>query len=206
MTDISSKSQLAVTLSKLKVFTSPHPKLEQYPTDSEIAATMLWHAFMEGDIRDKAVADLGCGTGILGIGALLLGAAKVFFVDKDPDAIAILKDNLDSLDLTDNFEIWESDIDSFFANVDVVIQNPPFGTREKHIDKAFLEKAIAIADIIYSFHKTSTKDFVTAFARDNSLNITCSRDFSFPLKQTLDQHRSKIRRVEVTAFRFEKQR
>lgn len=201
---MNSKAQLAIALSKLKVFESPKQSMEQYPTDSEVAATVLWNAHMKGDIEGKTVADLGAGTGILGIGALLLGAEKVFFVEKDESATKILEKNLESLDIEDDFEIWNSDIDEFFANVDIAIQNPPFGTREKHIDKQFLEKAKVIADIIYSFHKTSTKDFVAAFANTNNLNITESWDFAFPLKQTMEQHKSKIKRIEVTCFRLEK--
>ena len=84
------KSKLAITLSKLKVFDSAKVKLEQYPTDSEVAADVLWNAFMQGDIGNKIIADLGAGTGVLGIGALILGAKKVYFVEKDKDVIKLL--------------------------------------------------------------------------------------------------------------------
>ena len=69
MGNIASKGALAVILSKLKVFTAPKVRVEQYPTDAEIAAEVLWQAHMKGDIG-KVSADLGCGTGILGIGLL----------------------------------------------------------------------------------------------------------------------------------------
>ena len=82
-----SKSELAIRLSKLKGFGSPSVALEQYPTDSEMAAELLWSACMRGDVSGKAVADLGCGTGVLGIGCLLMGAEKVFFVDSDGEAL-----------------------------------------------------------------------------------------------------------------------
>ena len=75
-----SKSALAIELSQLNVFPTPNIKLEQYPTDSEIAADILWTAFMRNDIKNKIIADFGCGTGLLGIGAILLGAKKVFFI------------------------------------------------------------------------------------------------------------------------------
>ena len=71
------KTQLAVELSRLKTFQKPKMYLEQYPTDSEIAADMLWSADMQGDIEGKVIADLGAGTGILGIGALILGAKGI---------------------------------------------------------------------------------------------------------------------------------
>ena len=60
-----SKSTLAVRLSKLKGFLQPKLASEQYATDSETAADLLWLAFMNGDVKDKVIADFGCGTGIL---------------------------------------------------------------------------------------------------------------------------------------------
>lgn len=48
---VASKAQLAVYLSKLKVFDAPKIKEEQYATDSEVAAGMLWNAYMNRDIE-----------------------------------------------------------------------------------------------------------------------------------------------------------
>jgi ribosomal protein L11 methyltransferase len=42
---------------------------------------------------DTEVIDYGCGSGILGIGALLLGANKVLGVDIDPQALLATQDN-----------------------------------------------------------------------------------------------------------------
>jgi putative methylase len=184
---INSKSQLAIALSKLQVFPSPKIGLEQYPTDSEIAAEVLWNAVMLGDIENKTIADLGCGTGILGIGALLLGAKKVFFVDTDAAALAVLGNNLKSTGIEEGFEIINSDVADFNGKADLVIQNPPFGTKEKHVDKTFLEKACTIADKVYSFHKTSTSDYIIKFAQDKGFIPKGRWDFSFPLKQTMGQ-------------------
>jgi ribosomal protein L11 methyltransferase len=41
----------------------------------------------------KTVIDFGCGSGILGIAAVLLGARKVFAVDNDPQALLATRDN-----------------------------------------------------------------------------------------------------------------
>src|SRR5699024_2959141 len=40
------------------------------------------------DLVGKTVLDFGCGSGVLGIAALLLGAKEVFACDIDPQAIA----------------------------------------------------------------------------------------------------------------------
>ena len=43
----------------------------------------------------KTVVDYGCGSGILGIAALLLGAETVIAVDNDPQALIATRDNAD---------------------------------------------------------------------------------------------------------------
>src|SRR3989338_609526 len=198
-----SKSGLAVELSKLKSFIQPKVKQEQYTTDSELAAEVLHSAYMNHDVKNKIIADLGCGTGILGIGCLLLEAGFVYFVDNDKDVLEILKENLKKYNFK-NYKIINKDIKDFNEAVDVVIQNPPFGTKVKHSDKIFLEKAFSIAKVIYSFHKTSTLRFIEAVSKDNKFKITNSFDFNFPLKQTYEFHKKKIKKIEVSCYRLEK--
>lgn len=42
---------------------------------------------------------------------------------------------------------------------DIVITNPPFGTKEAGIDKLFIEKAFeSCSGNVYSFHKASTRE------------------------------------------------
>ena len=45
------------------------------------------------DLKGKIVIDYGCGSGILGIAALLLGAKQVIAVDNDPQALLASRDN-----------------------------------------------------------------------------------------------------------------
>jgi len=56
--------------------------------------TSLCLAWLDGqDLTDKIVVDYGCGSGILGIAALLLGAKRVIGVDNDPQALEASKEN-----------------------------------------------------------------------------------------------------------------
>ncbi len=144
--ELMSKKTLAVELSKVKSFSTPKDEFEQHATDPDIAAQALWTAYMNGWIERKTIVDLGAGTGLLGIGCLLLGAKKVFFVEKDREAVTILEENLMKLreeyDTLGETEVIIGDV-SFLKGVtaDLVVQNPPFGTRNTHMDKMFLEKA-----------------------------------------------------------------
>ena len=219
---IGSKSSLAVVLSRITVFSRAKVRLEQYPTDSEIAAEVLWSAFLKGDIENKVIVDLGAGTGILGLGAMLLGAKKVYFIDIDPEALEIAQNTISHMksegfleeDIKEgkDFDIKVMDIKELNekrgegSNIkgDLVIQNPPFGTREKHIDRLFLQKALLIAPIIYSFHKTSTEKFMKAFTAEERVRITEIFRFAFPLKKSLAHHKKKIQRIAVSCYRLEK--
>lgn len=195
-----SKKQLAVTLQQMKGFSDPKIRKEQYATDADVAADMLWEALMQGDIDGKIVADLGAGTGILGLGALLLGAQKVFFVEEDGDALEIAKENLKLLE--EEYELGESvfivdKVEHFNEKVDVVIENPPFGTKEKHADKIFLEKAFSIASIVYSLHKTETKGFIEAITKNHWFSVAGFKEYSYPLKASFKHHRKAVERVSV---------
>jgi putative methylase len=193
-----SKSQLAIQLSKLKPFENPDVKLEQYSTDSEIAADVLWFAYMHGDIKNKVIADFGCGNGILGIGCLLLGAKKVFFVDNDKNAIDVLKKNIAH---SKNIVIINDDIVNFNQKVNVVIQNPPFGTRKIHADIEFLKKAMQVSNLIYSFHKTATLEFIKKFIQQNNFEITNKLDFEFPIKKTYDFQKKPKKLIAASCIR-----
>lgn len=53
------------------------------------------------DLNGKTVIDYGCGSGILGIAALLLGAEKVIAIDNDPQALLASRDNAQRNNIAD---------------------------------------------------------------------------------------------------------
>ncbi|PIE23644.1 MAG: 50S ribosomal protein L11 methyltransferase [Neptuniibacter caesariensis] len=56
----------------------------------------------ENNLTSQYVIDYGCGSGILGIAALLLGADKAIGIDIDPQALQATKDNLQRNNLDDD--------------------------------------------------------------------------------------------------------
>ena len=204
---ILSKRDLSQVLSNLKAWENQKVREEQYPTPVEIAADWLWGAVHHGDIRNRTILDAGCGNGILGIGALLLGAKKVFFVDIDTDSIKICQENYEKVRVEwaiGRAEFLHTGIELFDQPVDVVLQNPPFGTKEEHADKRFLEKAFSLAKTVYSMHKVSTKRFVEAIAKDNSFKITDVWKYAFPIKAAFFFHRKPVFSVNIGLWRMEK--
>lgn len=58
------------------------------------ATTALCLEWLDGaDLARKRVIDYGCGSGILSIAAVLLGATSVFALDHDPQALLATRDN-----------------------------------------------------------------------------------------------------------------
>ncbi len=200
-----SRSSLAIVLSTIKGFSKPKVRVEQYMTDSEIAATVLWDAYMKGDIKGKVIADLGGGTGILGIGCMMLGASKVYFVESESSAIKTAQENVENMESESLSEFFSGDVSDFDKKVDTVIMNPPFGVKNEHSDKKFLKKAFEISSVVYSFHKSETKRFIERFAKSNNFDIKQVIEFEFPLKATMEFHEKKVEKINVSCFMFVKQ-
>lgn len=206
---IRSKKQLAVGLSKLIQIKGVDRGLEQYQTDSELAADLLWNVFMLGDIEGKKVYDLGCGNGVFGIGALWLGADNVVFVEKDKKAVEKLRKNLEEEE--GGYLIIDGDIADLIADDDdrdgnkqdknkqdcVVIMNPPFGTKKEHADRAFLERAFKLSDIVYSIHKAESKQFLESFARDNGFVLDKIWHGEFKIKKSHIKHKKDVHKVPI---------
>ncbi|HDM43792.1 MAG TPA: methyltransferase domain-containing protein [Candidatus Woesearchaeota archaeon] len=203
------KKELAIFLSGLRGFAVRKESLEQRESESEIIADVLWKAYMLGDIEGKIIADLGCGTGIIGIGCLLLRAKKVYFVDIDEDAIKVLKENLSKLEgnlrrkaviiLKDVSKLSKKDV----KNVEVVIQNPPFGVK-KRLDRIFLEVAFKMVNVVYSFHRLDVERFVYAFSWDHGFKVTHLWKYKWPMKAVARKHRKRIRYLPVGCWRLER--
>lgn len=61
----------------------------------------------ENDVTGQTVVDYGCGSGILGVAALLLGAEKAYGVDNDPQALVATRENTDRNGLpAESFDVF----------------------------------------------------------------------------------------------------
>ncbi len=205
---IRSKRDLELVLSKLKGFSKPSFMLEQYATPSSIAADWIWSMALKGEVAGKEILDAGCGPGILGIGLLLMGARKIYFLDKDEEIMKICMENYGLV--KEEYEIGEAefileDVSMFDHEVEIVVENPPFGTKEKHSDKKFLEKAFSVAPVIYSMHKWNTAEFVEAVSADFGFKITAVFKYEFPIKATFKFHQKPVKMVEVGLWRMERE-
>ncbi|KAK9902139.1 hypothetical protein WJX75_005634 [Coccomyxa subellipsoidea] len=202
--------ELRSIMQDIEPFDEPKVELEQYPTGPEIASRMLFTIdSVYDEFAGRMVVDLGCGTGMLGIGAALLGSSHVIGVDIDSDALETAQANLDSFEdiQMDFLQCSISDLDRQpRLRADTVIMNPPFGTRRKGADVDFLRAAFRVSrGSVYSLHKTSTRSHLHRVAQKElsaaSAEVIAQLRYDLPASYAFHRERSKD--IEVDLWRFE---
>jgi putative methylase len=196
--------RLEMTLQRLNGYPHPRAALEQYQTPAPLAARLLYHALMKGNIEGKTVFDLGCGTGVLAIGAALLGAGCVKGVDSDPDAVAVARGNAELLDTEVEFiiaDVGDETIRGRLGSCDTVIMNPPFGAQKAHADRPFIDLALNIAPVTYSIFNAGSAQFIESYTAQRA-RIDEKVGGIFPLRRTFSFHTQDVQEIEVEILRL----
>jgi putative methylase len=193
------KKELEIRLEKLADLSDPDAEKEQYSTPATVASELLHFAFMNGDLEDRIVYDLGCGNGILGIGAKLLGAKEVVGIDKDERAIAVARANSERIGVAVEFK--RCDVREVKGKGDTVVMNPPFGAQRenRHADRIFLEKAFEIAHVVYSIHNAGSESFLRVLLPRAAI---VRFPVAFPLKRRFWFHKKEKKVIEVDIYRM----
>lgn len=114
-----------------EILIAPH---DTFGTASHPTTRMMLEMLLEADLQGTKGADVGCGTGILGIAALLQGANDVTFIDTDGRAVANTSENLALNGLHNTTllhgtleEAHLADLDFLFANLhrNIIIEELP---------------------------------------------------------------------------------
>ncbi|MFO8077482.1 MAG: METTL5 family protein [Thermoplasmatota archaeon] len=198
------KKQLEIFLQQVPVFQQPKVNLEQYQTPAPIAADLLFIAYGFGDIAHKTIVDLGCGTGMFAVGAMLLQAEKSIGIDVDETAISQAKRF--ALDHKLSIDYAVTDITMVSSSADTVIMNPPFGAQKanKHADRLFIKKALEIAPVVYSLHLSHTVAFVKKLVTALDAEISFEKTYQFSIKSMFSFHKKLIDQVETSLVRIER--
>ena len=194
--------KLEMLLEGFETFENPDPALEQYMTPPVVAARLLYHAYMKGDIEGQSVLDLGCGTGIFACGAALLGAVQVTGADIDPAAVAGAYRNAERAGVTAEFVV--SDILDFSCrSFDTAVMNPPFGAQKKYADRPFIDKALECARVTYGIFNEGSTPFIRSYISGRGVideTVRCD----FPIKRTFAHHRKDSLEIRVEIIRITK--
>ena len=206
---MATKRALAQQLGVVAGFENPRAPLEQYRTPPELAAHLVHLADLRGDVEGKTVLDLGCGTGMLALGAALRGPDRVVGVDVDPAPLGTARDNERKVASTTSVSWVRADATDLPISTDpaetTVVMNPPFGAQSgnEHADRSFLETAAGVARVTYSIHNAGSQSFVESFAADNGGDVTDSYRTEFELPRQFEFHDEETRVVDAEVYRIE---
>lgn len=204
---ITNKKELELFLEKLPRYSCPKKYLEQYETPSSIVAHILWNAYLRGDIKDKVVADFGCGTARFAIGSILLGARKAICLDIDPGVLEYSINIVKHIypNILNHIVYIQCDIsDVQLKNIDTVLMNPPFGVvrRNRGIDIVFLKKALLTSSNIYTVHKYSigVDKIIKEITNSFNYRIVYRELINFHIPMIYITHRRRIHRFKTIFY------
>lgn len=89
-------------------------------THATTALCLQW--LEQQDLSGKTVVDFGCGSGILGIAAIKLGAERVIGIDIDPQALLASRDNAERNGVAEQLEVYLPENQPQFT-ADIVVAN-----------------------------------------------------------------------------------
>lgn len=200
--------KLAIALSKLPKHPCNDASLEQYVTEGDFAARWLTAMVEAGDLgTDTAVVDLGAGNGILGIGAVLLGAPESTLVEIDEDALGAARAGAATLHLESSVNFLSADIHEWQEwpaelACDLVVMNPPWGFQTHAADRPFIEAALSSpAKAIHLLHSAEASH-PQAMARDGGWKTEVILEGEFRLPPSYSHHSQRNRSTPVKCWRF----
>ena len=98
-----------------------------FGTGTHVTTAMCLEWLDENDLTGKTLFDFGCGSGILAIAALKLGARLVNAVDNDPQAVTATLQNAENNDVDDRL-VTTMHVDRIGKPFDFVVANILAGT------------------------------------------------------------------------------
>ena len=78
---------------------------------------------LAADTKKQKILDVGTGTGILGMAAVLFGAGKVLGIDNDPDAVKAAEENVAYNGLQKNMQVSLAPLSALAGEHQVVVAN-----------------------------------------------------------------------------------
>jgi putative methylase len=204
------RKDLEIFLQQLDPISSPKLALEQYPTPARVAANILWLAGIEHfDIANARVVDLGCGAGILAIGAAYLGAKEAIGIDIDFSLVKLAAKNSRKATVEHSCHWLCMDInDCYLKPVDTVIMNPPFGMRKESQtrDRFFVKKALEFSSVVYSVlpYAEKTRVFYQKYLKGLNAKIDTIIQTDFEIWQQFAFHSKRKHVIKTDLYRITK--
>lgn len=142
------------------------------PTLDRVKESIYNILFNHIDIKNKMVLDGFAGTGSLGLEALSRGAAKVYFIEKNPEIFKLLKKNCKTFDNSDKIILYENKfykkLDHFTKRnirLDLILLDPPY--KKGYINDILSNK---------KFINISKKGAIVVCEVEKNMNINYNND------------------------------
>ena len=94
-----------------------------FGTGHHATTRLMLRAVQQLPLADQTVLDVGCGSGVLAIAAIKLGARSAVGIDIDPDALGNATENAVLNEIGDRVRFEESDFRTMSARADIVMAN-----------------------------------------------------------------------------------
>jgi ribosomal protein L11 methyltransferase len=94
-----------------------------FGTGTHESTRLLMQALDRCVCGQERVLDVGCGTGILAICALALGAAEALCLDVDPDAVAVTLENASENGVSERVRAATTDVSEIAGSYELVLAN-----------------------------------------------------------------------------------
>ena len=120
------------------------------PTSDKVKETLF--NILAPELYDAKFLDLFAGSGGIGIEALSRGAASCTFIEKEKNAVAAIKKNLETTHFTDKARVLAADVTTSLYNLhpeggyDIIFMDPPYGLGLEKTVLAELAKSGAAGD------------------------------------------------------------
>lgn len=124
------------------------------PTTDKVKEAIF--SIIQFDLPEAKVLDLFAGSGQLGIEALSRGAKSCVFVDKNRQAINIIKENVESCGFSDFSRILNADSADYLKNCpdfDIALLDPPYSNGILNDILPLLEKRISDGGTVVCEHE-----------------------------------------------------
>ncbi|MBR3355935.1 MAG: 50S ribosomal protein L11 methyltransferase [Oscillospiraceae bacterium] len=162
---------------------------EAYGSGQSVNTQLCLEAISDIELKDMRILDMGTGTGILGIAALLKGADSVLGLDIDPYSIENSRENADNNNVGDRFEArmrtsrttdrLTEEYDAVFAHItaDVIIEDAELYSRILKRDGFLLVGGIVSdrkSEVVSELEKKGFSDFVF-YEREEWVTLVCRK-------------------------------
>jgi ribosomal protein L11 methyltransferase len=94
-----------------------------FGTGHHESTRLMLKALQSLDVRDRAILDIGCGSGVLAIAGARLGARAALGIDVDPDALESAADNIDLNGVGDRVRVQQRDFRDLRSPCPIVLAN-----------------------------------------------------------------------------------